>query len=668
MTEKKYSRAWWLTQLSAEEKAHSSFRKEAETAYKEYRPKDEAVAYPIFWANTQITHSALYSKTPKPDVRKRYQDTQTPREISKVIERALEFTLDQESVDDHAHRVVDDYLIAGLGVAKVEYLPTVQDGQITSQKLKLEYVPWNRFFWEPTKDWDDVGWIAILHYLSKAEVKQRFGVSVTVEADSDGRMSKTKDEAPNKDQVAVYEIWCRDSRTLHWIGKDNEEIDDDVPDPLGLQGFYPVPRPMMLNIKDGALVPRPDYAYIRPLCKYVDRITKRIHSLTEQIKDVGAYDASFPELAKIADASVPDGTRVGIQQFSMKLNAQGGRSTFDGVVAVADNTSKVNTVTSLDALADKAKQQIFETTGISDIVRGASQASETAAAQTLKGHWANVRLARKQQGVNAFFRDVFRLMAEIVAEHFTPEQIGVMTGVQLDPQQAALLQSDAMRSFAIDVETDSTVASDEAEDKRQRLEFTKTFTDYAAQLLPQVTQGVIPADLAKGVMSIAIGGFKYSAELEDAIEAMPGNLQQLQKLQQGLQQAQMQGEQQAKQLQDAQAQIQKLSSQNQELEAFKAQTDASLKGAQTEKTLAETEKIKAETPMVGVDAQVKLIGARQSIEEGEARLQKTKAEAAVATAAETAAIAPPKRKIKKTVIEKDPEGNPVGAITVEEEV
>ena len=82
MTEKKYSRAWWLEQLSAEEKAHSSFLKEAETAYKEYRPKDEAVAYPIFWANTQITHSALYSKTPKPDVRKRYQDTQTPREIS----------------------------------------------------------------------------------------------------------------------------------------------------------------------------------------------------------------------------------------------------------------------------------------------------------------------------------------------------------------------------------------------------------------------------------------------------------------------------------------------------------------------------------------------------------------------------------------------------------
>lgn len=667
MTDKAYSRAWWLKQIEAERKAHADFRKAAQVAYDEYRGKDdkegsERSFYPIFWANTQITHSALYAKTPKPDIRKRYQDSQIPKEVSRAIERAIAFTLDQEAIDDHAHRVVDDFLIAGLGVGKVEYLPVVNEGVIATQRLRLEYIPWNCFYWEPNKDWDDVEWIGIEHFLSKAEVKERFKVTVDVTATADTGMSqKTRDpEAPNEDQVRVYEIWCRKTRTLHWIGRDTADIDETIPDPLNLQGFYPVGRPMMLNVKCGALIPKPDYSYIRPLCRYVDRITKRIHSLTEQIKDVGAYDASFPELAKIADPSVADGTLVGIQQFAMKIAAQGGRASFDAVVATRDNTNKVNVVTNLDALAEKAKAQIFETTGISDIVRGASQASETAAAQQLKGHWANVRLARKQNAVNSFFRDIFRLMAEIVAEHFTPEQIAVMTGVQLTPELATVLRQDSMRSFAIDVETDSTIAGDEAEDKRQRLEFTKTFTDYAAQLFPQVTQGIIPADLAKGVMSIAVGGFKYSAELEDAIEAMPGQLQQLQQLNQQTQQAMQQGQQLQQQLQGAQAEIQKLTASNQELEAFKAQTDAQLKGAQVGKTQAETQKILAEIPAVGVEAEAKVIASR-------AQAQREVAQTVVAEKAAQDVMtppAPPPITVDDIQLQFDETGMPIGGRVV----
>ncbi len=676
MSDKKYSRAWWLKTLETERKHHDSWRKGAQVAWDEYRGKednpDEASRefYPIFWANTQITHSALYAKTPKPDVRKRYQDSEVPRPVAKAIERALQFTLDQEGIDDHAHRVVDDFLIAGLGVGKVEYLPVIQDGVIASQKVRLEYIPWARFCWEPSKDWDDVEWIAILHFMSKAEVKERFGVTVTVTGTEDTRMSqKAKDpESPNEDQVRVYEVWCKSTRKLYWLGRDTDEIEETIDDPLDLQGFFPVTRPMLLNIKDGALVPKTDYSFVRPLCKYVDTLTKRIFSLTAQIKDVGAYDASFPELAKLADLNVADGTLVPVNQLAMRLaQAPGTRASFDSIIATRDNSNKVATVSELSNLREQAKALIFETTGISDIVRGSSVASETASAQRLKGQWANIRLARKQQAVNSFFRDMFRLMAEIIAEHFDPAQIAVMTGVQLDEQSVAFLRNDAMRSFAIDVETDSTVAQDEVEDKRQRLEFTKTFTDYAAQLFPQVQQGIIPADLAKGVMSIAIGGFKYSAELEDAIEGMPGNLQQLQQLNQGLQQAQQQGQQLQQQLQESQAQIQKLTATNQELEAFKAQSEAQLKGAQTEKTLAETEKIKAEIPAVGVEAQAKVIGAQQSLEEGAVRLQKTRSEAAVASQAETAAVTPPRPKVKRTVLQYDDAGNPVGAVTVEEE-
>jgi hypothetical protein len=37
---------------------------------------------------------------------------------------------------------------------------------------------------------------------------------------------------------------------------------------------------------------------------------------------------------------------------------------------------------------EQVKQTIYEVTGISDIVRGASKADETATAQQIKGRWA----------------------------------------------------------------------------------------------------------------------------------------------------------------------------------------------------------------------------------------------------------------------------------------
>lgn len=662
MTDKRYSRAWWLKEIDTAKKAHKSWYESAKVATQEYRGREEKETgqqpdfYPIFWANTQITHSALYSKTPAPDIRRRYQDAQVPREVAKALERAIEFTLDQESVDDHAHRVLDDYLISGLGVAKVEYLPTVEGEQVTAQKVRLEYIPWDRFEWEPNKDWDDVQWCSILHGMSKAEVKEKFGVDVKIDASGDAQQrNKSKDaEAPNEDQVWVYEVWCKATRTLYWLGKDTDEIEESVEDPLRLEGFFPVTRPMMLNIKSGALVPKTDYSFIRPLCRYVDTLTKRVFSLTAQIKDIGAYDSSFPELVKIASPDAVDGTLVGVNGLSTRLlQGGGGAVTFDSVVAMQNNTNKANVVATLEQLLESAKAKLYEISGISDIVRGASVASESATAQQLKGQWANIRLARKQAAVNGFFRDVFRIMAEIVAEHFTPENLMQITGVQMTPEAVAFLRSDAMRSFAIDVETESTVAMDEQADKKQRLEFTKTFTDYANILMPQMQQGLMPADLAKGVLAIALGGFKYSEELEDALEALPGNAQQLATLSQQNQQSQMQLQQAAQQIQAMQQELAKYQEAEEARKTATTQADVELKGAQTAKTYAEAQQVGVADPAAPIKAEAELIKVKSEASKAMLEQQVT------AKQAETV-LAPPPVTVDKIELQFDETGMPVG--------
>ena len=619
---KRYSRPWWLAKLRAEGKAHDVFRKQARRAYEDYRgtekvsdsgdngQSDQTNFYPLFWSNTQVVHGALYARQPKPDVRKRYKDANVSKNLAQAIERELTFTLDTEDMDDHAHRCVDDYLVAGVGAAKVEYIPVVDDvpeknelgepvydtdewgepkigddGQplvrttpeIVAQSMRLEYIPWDRFRWEPVKDWEDCTWAGIIHYLSRQEVRQRFGVTIddTDESGSDnripGRFGPPKDQLKYQGLIAVAEIWCKATRKLHWIGLDTEKIDKEQDDPLNLVGFYPFPRPMMLNVKDGELIPKPDYTFIGPTCRYVDLLTKRIFSLTNLIKDVMAHDGSMPELAQMNDPRVPDGTTVAVQGLQVKLAmAPGGKLSLDSVVLQKDNSTKVAVVQQLMQLREAAIQKVDQLTGISDIVRGQSDASETATAQQLKGQWANIRLLRKKEAVNGFFREIFRIMSEIIAEHYTPQQIALTTGIELTPEEMATLKSDVGRTFAIDVETDSTIATDEAEEKAKTLELGRTFNEFFNGT------SNMPPDLQKAVLSMVVRPYKNATELTEAIDALPSTQQQMQQLQQQVQQL-------TQQLQQTQGELAKVDQAKNAREDLKAQADAVGKAGEAEK-------------------------------------------------------------------------------------
>lgn len=653
-----YSRSWWIAKIEAEKKAHKKFREEAKKAQEAYFPPEEnkQAQYPIFWSNTKITHGALYARTPKPDVRKRYKDVNeqlAPRKVALAIERALEFTLDQEDIDDHAHRCVDDFLVAGLGVAKVEYEATTaeqpamnpmtqqpvfdDEGQpvmtkvITSQRCELEYIPWDRYLWEPCKSDDECNWKAIKHYMSKDAAEKKFGVEIR-DVDSSGSTSlsvspQQPNEAKYTGQVVVYEIWCRTTRKLHWIGETVWQIDVTEDDPLNLQGFYPITRPMMLNVKFGSLIPKTDYSYIERQCMYVDTLSSRIMMLTKQIKDVGAYDSSFPELAEIASPDVADGTYKPVNQLAMRLASTDGRANFDSILAVRDNTNKVAVVQTLMQMREQAIQAIYQITGISDIVRGATQASETAEAQRLKGQWANVRLVEKQAQVNGFFREIFRIMAEVIGEHFQPEQIRLMTGVELSAEELAILKQDASRNFVIDVETDSTIAIDQQADNAQRMEMVNTFMQFFQITQPLVAQNMMPATLAKEVIATAVGGMKYAGSLTDAIDELPDNAAQLKQMQeqimqgqQQMQQMQTQIEQMTKQLQQADMGKQQLEAQRIQLEGEKvrqagAKTASEIEGNQfdADKTFAETQEILTRIGKIEADIQATKVGTAKDI-------------------------------------------------------
>src|SRR4029078_9179044 len=90
---------------------------------------------------------------------------------------------------------------------------------------------------------------------------------------------------------------------------------------------------------------------------------------------------------------------------------------------------------------EACKQTIYEITGISDILRGATKASETLGAQELKNQWGTLRLKNKQAGVQRYARDLLRIKLEIAAKHFSEQTWAQMTGLPfLTQEQAQQLQ------------------------------------------------------------------------------------------------------------------------------------------------------------------------------------------------------------------------------------
>lgn len=586
--------AKWRDKIRRADKSKSRerFIKQAEEAERDYwddRKDGNRQLFNVFFSQVQTLQSRLYAKPPNPDARRRFDlqgpEGQAAKEAAMVVERSLGTLVDITPFHSAADRAVSDFLVAGLGVLWLEYEPKIIDTEmgpmIAEQRVLLKHVPWKRFHWECGKDWDDVDWVARDHYLSANEIYEQFGQ----------RPTEAAVEKEEKDDYKVTEIYFRPKRQRIVIAECFDEPLEVAEDQLGLSGFFPCPQPMMANIRSKELVPMPDHAVYAKSYEYINRLVQRIQSITAQIKIAGFYDAQLSELGHIT--ATDDGAYVPVSNLTERL-ASTGITDFSRVLATLPIAEKVTVVRELQALLMGEKARLDEHTGIADVVRGATNPNETAAAQQIKSSWANVRLSRKTSEVNRCLRDAFRIMAEIVAEHFTPESLFLLTGQQVNPFVMQVLKSDMIRTLAIDVETDSTVAIEDEEEKRQKIEFLNYVTPFLQNMLPAIQSGALPGDVGKELILFAIRAFKHGRQLEDAIEAAPGTMQQLAQFQQQLQQSQQQMQQMQQATQQAQQQAQQAQAQLQQVNAQDDQIR--LAGTQA--------KAQAETAKAGAAVQV----------------------------------------------------------------
>lgn len=646
---------FWQTQLKAEDRQGKKWRERGRKVVDRYRDeRDDDTRqkrvkkrrFNILWANTETLKPAIYSQTPIPDVRRRFLD-QDPvgRRAAELIERSIAFSVDDglHDFDVAIESARDDMLLPGRGQVRVKYKPFFskrpvqvvpeesavddngepllnEEGEpvVNPQRLLLdgvevepdgedeagpfveakvdeavwaEYVFWEDYRQSPARSEKDVWWKAYRHRFTRKELKKRFkkaGADVQLDETIEG-----VDDTRNKDDLdddfkraVVWEIWDRQTRKVYWVHESHDKVLRTDDDPLRLQNFFPSP-PALVGVKTtNTWVPVPEYTIYQDQAEELDKMTERINTLIGAIKARGAY----PDVLKQMDQllSGDDNEIVPIGDWE-SMQAFGG---LDKAIAWVPVEQFAKVLISLYQQRDALKQEIYELTGLSDLIRGATKASETATAQRLKGNFGTLRMTPRQKPVQRFVRDIFRMMAEIIAEHFSVETMEAMTGLEAPPEVRAMLAEDKARGFRIDIETDSTVQPDADAEKQRVTEFmtaTTAFIQQAGQIGATAPQAI---PMLMDMLKFAVRPFKVGRTLEQRIEETAQQLSQ--------QAQQLQGQQQQPSPEQIKAQT----------EAKKAESDIAVKQADIQLKGLDGQIKQAELQIKQVELQLKQIEAQ----------------------------------------------------------
>lgn len=555
-------REWkkWERELNAADEHEKDWREKARKILKRYRDERDAkdndvTRFNILFSNTEVLKGAVYQRLPVPEVRRRFDDKDpVGKAACDVLDRCLTYASDAYDFHGALESVRDDSLLPGRGVARVKYVPQVQEvggvEQVVYEEVRCEYHDWEMFRYSPAKRWDKVRWVAFGDLLTRDDLVSQFG-PIGEEVKLDWKPDHLAEDCHEVHKRAiVWSIWDKTSKKLKvWCSGYNKALLAKVDDPLRLEQFFPCPRPVYTVYTTNSLIPVPEYTEYQDQAVELDELTGRITALTDALRFRGVYDKNHPELGSLAKAG--DTEFIPVENIAALAEKGGLDNAF--MQLPIEGIGKV--LEGLYVQREQVKQTIYEITGISDILRGSSESDETATAQQIKAQYGGLRIKNRQGEMQRFARDILRLKAEVMAEHFSPQTLQQISGVKLPSQQEkamaqqalmqaqatgqqpdpraikvmelpswdevlALIKDDKMRGFRIDVETDSTIQPDQQMEQQSRIEAITGFGAMLQHMVPAVQLGLMPPEMAQKSIAWVIRSFKNPGELEEVLDKM----------------------------------------------------------------------------------------------------------------------------------------------------
>lgn len=553
----------WHTEIKAAKKYCENWHQQGESINERYLDKratgEEAKSkYNLFTVNTQILVSTLYAKFPTPMVTREWEDQEddVARVAGNILERNLKVR-DRDDFDESMKYAIIDRMVPGMGQVWFRYDPTIvsepvmgQPDMLTGQQQPVmdpatgqqqmmdrlvyedvvtDYIHWRDFLWSPCRVWKECRWVARACKMNKQDVEKRFGPDIanalkykkgTV---GDGKELNTGTD-DNKDQVVMYatifEIWCKRTRTIYWVVEDYPTILDTKADPFKLVNFWPCPKPLFALQSTGSTVPRPDYLMVQDQYKELDEVNNRITYLERAVKVVGVYDKTNKEIGQIFTGNL-DNKMIAADNFA-QFSEKGG---LKGMIDWMPITDIVNAIERLRTYRQDLIQQIYELSGISDIMRGATKASETLGAQELKAQYGGVRLQFMQMGVGAFVEEALEIKSNIMVKMFQPQTLLMRSNIAMTAdrelaQPAVELLRSQLAFFRVKVHADSMAVPEFNAERDARMQYLRMVSEFMMSMAPLLEKEPGATPYLLEMLQWGAASFRSGRTIEGTLDRM----------------------------------------------------------------------------------------------------------------------------------------------------
>lgn len=614
----RFSSQYWKSEITKAEERSKKFIEAAEESIRVYNAQkhvgilnDTERRLNSWWYCVNTLVPAYFSSTPKAEVSLRKRSGGIIEEMTAVgIERNTQYSMDCDfSFDNVGYNCALQLLLAGRAVSWARYEVEIEDeemeialfqapdgsliddkGQpftgdisetkpgpgglvlvkVTVPKKKeecaiLDVVQYNDYFCSDGRNEMEVEWRARRAYLCRSEAEDLFGQEIADKLHYDSYPDKDKKDWRRSDdkyegKAEIFEIWCEEAEKVYWghKGTDKFIIQESEP-PIDFEGFYPC-SVICQNLDPDSVIPVSDYSHVKDQILEVERLTTRIHAVTQAIRTNALYDASLG--LQVEQLMIGDLKMVPVMNWP-SYKSRGG---LQSGVEFMDISPYVNALQTLQAARQQALEQLYETLKVSDLLRGTSDQYKSATANRLEAQWSSLGLVVRQNMFAKFISASIEKLATIIATQFDPEKFFDVADLDRmivsilpppppppapgpdgqmpmmppppDPQLQItgikqkiidLLRSDDRLMYRIQIASDSMVAVDQAQEQQEGAQLMSTCGDFFNQMKSLIEQYPPLLQFSIELFQSVIKRFKSGKELDGIFTKALGQIGEIAK-------------------------------------------------------------------------------------------------------------------------------------------
>jgi len=602
---KKYSPRWWKQQITISEDRRKRFIGDAEESIRVYNAqkqidslKDAQRRLNVWWYCINTLLPAYYSSTPKAEVNLRKRTGGIPYELGSIIlERNTQYSMDCHfDFDRVGYNAALQFLLTGQAVLWARYEPKFEtvfqqiavirnedgsysDGngnpftdelediteapggillasvkveQKVSERAILDVVQYNDYFCSDARNESEIEWQARRAFLDRDQAEALFGAEKAEMLSYDSFPEVIKKEiARNEDKydgkAEVFEIWCQATNKVYWIQKSGDQIlIDETEPPIKFEKFYPC-SVIRQSLDPDSVIPVSDYAHVKDQILEVERLTTRIHAVTQAIRTNFAYDSAMGQT--IEQIFQDDLKGVPVNNWTSNQ----GRGGLAAAMNFYPVEPFINALNVLQGARQTALQQLYETLKVSDLLRGTSEQDKSATANRLENQWSSLGLIVRQNMFTKFVSDAISNLGTIIAEQFDEQRILevadadelIAPTIYLPPpppppmgpdgmplgepppmpdmaqivdmtkmQILSILRDNKMRNYRIEIASDSMIAIDQQQQQQEGVNLIQTAGGFFDQMRGLVDQYPPLAEFSISFFQNMIKRFKGGKELD----------------------------------------------------------------------------------------------------------------------------------------------------------